>query len=113
MSIGEGIAALWPIFIPQIPQYLVWLTGMVLALVFWRKHQRVSLLALLGFALLLIVSLVGTYLGSYLPISLRAQGMTTPQISRTIGFASLAVGLAAAAAWVLLVVALFIGRPRA
>lgn len=112
MTVAQWIGVLWPIFIAQLPLYIVWIVGMILALVFWRKHPRVSLLALLGFALLLAVSLVGTFFSAYWPISLRNQGMTGVEIGRIIGIANLAVGVAGAGAWVLIVIALFVGRPR-
>ena len=112
MTVAQGIGVLWPIFIGQLPLYIVWLAGMVLALVFWRKHPAVSLLAFLGFALLLVTTVIGTFLGAYLPMSLREQGMTGVQVNRVVGITNLIVIFVAAGAWVLIVVALFVGRPR-
>jgi len=42
----------------QLPVYLVWLVGVILALVGWRKHPSVSLVALIAFVVLSLLALV-------------------------------------------------------
>jgi len=42
----------------QLPVYLVWLVGVILALVGWKKHPSVSLVALIGFVVLSLLALV-------------------------------------------------------
>ena len=113
MSLGRAIEALWPIFIPQAPLYLAWIVGIVLALAFWRRHPGISLLAVLGFALLLIVTAAATFLGAYWPLLLREQGKLASEIALTMGIANVVAGAVAAVAWVLLLIALFAGRRRA
>jgi hypothetical protein len=113
MSVSQGISALWPIFIPQLPVYLALLVGIVLALVFWRRHPTVSLLAVIAFVLLLIVSVVGTFLSAYLPIALQRQGVGTADVGYTVGIVNLVGSVVAGGAWAALLVAFFIGRRRA
>ena len=50
---------LLPQLLVQLPLWVAWLVGIVLALVFWRKHPRPSMLALIAVVLLLLQSLVG------------------------------------------------------
>jgi hypothetical protein len=45
---------------PLLPIWLVWVVGIVLAVVFWRKHPMPSLLALLALLLMLLQSVFGT-----------------------------------------------------
>jgi hypothetical protein len=112
MTFAES-KALWPIFIPQLPVYLALLAGIVLALVFWRRHPTVSLLGVIAFVLLLIVGVVGTFLSAYLPITLQRQGLRAADIGYTIGIINLVASVVAAGAWAALLVAFFIGRRRA
>ena len=42
----------------QLPVYLVWLVGLILALAGWKKHPSVSLVALIGFVILFLLALV-------------------------------------------------------
>ena len=42
----------------QLPVYLVWLVGLILALAGWKKHPSVSLAALIGFVVLFLLALV-------------------------------------------------------
>ena len=45
-------------FLTQTPVYLVWLVGVILAIVNWKKHPSVSLVALIAFVLLFVLALV-------------------------------------------------------
>jgi hypothetical protein len=49
----------------QSPVYLVWLVGVVLAIVGWKKHPSVSLVALIGFVILFILALVTQLITAY------------------------------------------------
>jgi membrane protein YdbS with pleckstrin-like domain len=51
---GLGLLAA---ILTQLPVYLVWLVGIILALVGWKKHASVSLVALIGFVVLFLLAL--------------------------------------------------------
>ncbi|MGD0750499.1 MAG: hypothetical protein ABSA23_03715 [Anaerolineales bacterium] len=51
---GLGLLAA---ILTQLPVYLVWLVGVILALVGWKKHPSVSLVALIGFVILVLLAL--------------------------------------------------------
>jgi hypothetical protein len=55
-------AALLTGFLNQLPVYLVWLAGIVLALVNWRRHPRVSLLLLIAMVLFFLDAAIGPVL---------------------------------------------------
>jgi hypothetical protein len=44
----------------SLPVYIVWLVGAIMALMYRNRYPQVSLLALAGFLLLLVTSVVGT-----------------------------------------------------
>jgi hypothetical protein len=51
---GLGLIAA---ILTQAPVYLVWLVGIILALANWKKHPSVSLVALIGFVVLVLLAL--------------------------------------------------------
>jgi hypothetical protein len=95
------------VYLVQIPLYLVWLVGIILSIVFWKKHPTVSLLTLIALAGLLILSIVGVYTSTWLPMTLHAQGLSTARIGIELGIISIASSILSTAFWILLVVALF------
>jgi hypothetical protein len=86
---------------------LVWLAGIVIALITWKKHPRVSLLAVVALAILLILNLVGSALNMLLPLYLQQSGVGFSQI----GIINIARGivqaLVVALAWSLILAAMF------
>ena len=52
---GLGLLAA---LLTQLPVYLVWLVGVILALVGWKKHPSVSLVALIGLVILFLLAMV-------------------------------------------------------
>ncbi|MCI0457059.1 MAG: hypothetical protein L0Z62_08775 [Gemmataceae bacterium] len=52
--------------IGSLPALIIYLGGLILALVFWSRQPRASLLLLLGLGLLLVNSLAGSCLWSWL-----------------------------------------------
>jgi hypothetical protein len=95
------------VYLVQLPLYLVWLAGIILSIVFWKKHPTVSLLSLIALVGLLIISIVGVYASTWLPIALRSQGMSTGRIGVELGIISIVSSLFSTAFWILLVIALF------
>jgi hypothetical protein len=95
-----------------LPYFAIWLIGATVAVVRWRRHPRVSLLALCAFGLFALESLLGLAAHYWLLRSIKSTGMGTIQdevnfylmIFRVIHVAIYAT------AWVLLLMALFGGR---
>ena len=48
---------LFAAILTQLPVYLVWLVGLILALATWKKHASVSLVALIAFVVLFLLAL--------------------------------------------------------
>jgi len=53
--IGSGLIVA---LLTQTPLYIVWLVGVILAIVVWKKHPSVSLVALIAFVVLFLLELV-------------------------------------------------------
>ena len=103
----DFISLLLPQLVFQIPAYLAWITGMILAAVYWRKHPWVSLTALIGLGIFFLESVVGLGQGVLLQYRPFSEGMSFQQI----GIIYTAIGIirtaAVTAAWILILVAIF------
>jgi hypothetical protein len=98
----DALISLSVIVIPAL--VIVWVIGVVLALSRWRRHPRVSLLALLAFAIML----VSRFLGWALPPIAHNYGWMDDEI-RPIFFAAIGVftALTSAVAWAFVLCAIF------
>jgi hypothetical protein len=96
-------------FVAQLPEMLAWLAGIALALFHWRRNPRLALLVLIAFILLLTLRLVGGYLDTQLPTALSGVAGGNPGLALTLS--ACAQSVAAALAWVMILIALF-GRPE-
>lgn len=97
-------------FLTQLPLYLAWLVGILLALLTWRKHPRISALALIGFAILFLASLAGAYVDSLLPLALHQRGLTADSIGRALFQVNLVRSAFSAGGWALIIASIF-SRP--
>jgi membrane protein YdbS with pleckstrin-like domain len=70
---GSG---LFVAILAQTPVYLVWLVGVILAFVGWKKHPSVSLVALIAFVVLFILSLVAQLITVHHGVNWSQTGIT-------------------------------------
>jgi hypothetical protein len=56
--VGSTLANL----LTQLPLYLIWIVGIILAITSWQKHRRASLFTLIGLGILLLQALTGALL---------------------------------------------------
>ncbi len=52
----------------QLPLYITWLVGIVLAIVWWKRHPRVSLLTVIGLAAMLLLTILFSIANLWLPL---------------------------------------------
>jgi hypothetical protein len=91
------------------PIYLVWLAGIVMAILTWKRNPRPSLFAILAIAFMFVLDLVGIFM-VMLPLRLTQQGYSMTRISMLVTFVSVALAILRAGGWVLLLAAIFNGR---
>jgi hypothetical protein len=94
----------------QAPSLLAYLVGIILALVFWRRCPGPSLLTLLALALLLVTSLVQTFLLLYLFRARADFGWDEARVGWMLSASALVGSVIRAAALGLLLAAVFLGR---
>jgi hypothetical protein len=97
----------------QLPEFAVWFTGLVLALVNWRRTPRAAPLIVLAMLLLITLRLVAGYVTEQLPVLLGgAQGPTAAQLAAALTLSTCAQSSIAAMAWGLVLAAVFNARGR-
>lgn len=106
-------SAILTVYAAQIPFYLVWLVGLILAIVFWKKQPKASLLAVIGLAGIFILNVVGTYTSTFLSMNLYESGMSTREIGIAMGIRTIVFNILGASFWGLIIASIFVGRKRA
>lgn len=95
----------------RLPLLLVWAVGIVVAVVQWQKHSRVSALLVGGLAILLVNAVAGAVFNGYLPVMLSDGGMMQGSPGKMIAVVSVVQTLVSAIGWVFVLIAVFIARP--
>lgn len=104
-----GMSPYFASFATQVPMVLVYLVGIVLAVVFWRRYPKASLFALIAFALGLVDTIGGTFLSLSIPyIMVRGGGYagthTMGNVFMTMAYVR---GLVHVVMWALILIAIF------
>ncbi len=97
---------LWS-YVVQLPVLIVWLVGIVFALVRWPRHPRVSLMAMVAILLALVASVGGQWLNVWVPLLLQAWRMNVVTIQGVQAVLAGLMGLVLAASWAVLLLAMF------
>ena len=104
---SETIFSTLSSFLAQAPMFLVWLAGLVVAIIRWQRHPRVSLLALIGLSLLLLETFIGTIMNIQLPVLFSGWGWGAAEIGTFFIIKGFIQAVVAAIGFGLLLVALF------
>src|SRR5690242_8194594 len=110
---GDNLAAdLLAAYAVQLPLLAVYLVGLGVALARWRRHPRVSLVAAAGLLVLLAAAASEPMVTLWLPRALIHQGRDIAEVGSVMRKAESARYAVAAVGMVLLLMAVFAGRPR-
>jgi hypothetical protein len=103
----EKLVPALSILLVQLPVILVWLVGLVLSLIYWQRHPKVSRLALIALIGFLIIEVIGSYVSIWLPLTLHERGLAASQIGIILFVRGIFSSLVSAILWGLLVAAIF------
>ena len=101
------------VYVFQIPFYLVWLAGLILAIVFWKRHPKASLLAVIGLAGIFLLNVISVYTSTFLSMDLYTKGLSTVEIGRTLSIRTIVSNILTAGCWGLVIASIFVGRKQA
>lgn len=113
MADESFVKALLAGYAPQIPLYLVWFIAMILAFVYLGRHPAVSLLVLAAMSLLIVQSVVGTFLAYWIQFQMEPREWTVAKMASYLAVVALVRTAVSTGAWILLVVAIFGWRRQA
>ncbi|MCS6839856.1 MAG: hypothetical protein RMJ54_18545 [Roseiflexaceae bacterium] len=103
----ENALTILPVFIPQLPVIAVWSLGIVVSLVLWRRHARVSMLTLIACIGFLILSVVNAVLTVTIPRLAGDGSLNISDMAGIFGVISITTGFLHAILWTLLLIAIF------
>jgi hypothetical protein len=89
------------------PMIVVWVIGIILALLRWRRHPRVSQLAITAFAVMIGSTVVVRTLYVWLPTVVRNRGWSTSELGTIFTAVGIVSTLINAVAWALVICAIF------
>lgn len=112
MFTDYGLSAILPFLLFTLPYLLIYLIGIVLAIVWMKKHPQVSMLAIIAFILFGISSITGA-VTNFLPLLLRDtygySYSTIGNIQLVINIIHLIIGVCG---WILILLAIFGWRKK-
>ncbi len=111
-ELPDFLGAIVRSLIIQSPLFLVWLVGALIALVRLPKHAGVSVLLLIGFALMFFGSIGSAVAYAWLPQLMAARHGVVEHVQLIYGAVGFANCLLHAVGWVLVLVAVFGWRGR-
>ena len=109
---GSIIPVYFLSLLPSLPLYLIWIIGLVLSIVHWKKHSRVSLFTFISLSILLVLSLISVFLELWLPINAFNEGFSAREIGIIWMRIKVIASVISSIAWSMLFVAIFGGRKQ-
>jgi hypothetical protein len=95
------------LLLEYVPQYLVWIIGLILSIIHYKKHSKVSILTLISLSMLFAFSLIYTFLKLWLPINAMNKGIDVSDISTSLLLITIIKSLLSAVAWSMMITAIF------
>ena len=91
-----------------LPVMLVFVAGFIVAVIRWKHHPGVSLLACIAFAGFFLVLLIDTYLSIWLPSSFRmSRDMSHTELGNILAVKNIVFNVVRMILWALVIIALF------
>jgi hypothetical protein len=94
-------------FLGMLPYVIVWLIGLVLSLVYWQRHPKVSRLTFIALAGFLITSFIFTFLRVWLPVTFQERGLSASKLGAAYTIINIVNSLVSAGLWGVLLAAIF------
>jgi hypothetical protein len=90
-----------------VPNVLVWLIGIILAVSRWRRHPRVSQISVVAFVIMIVITIISRFLNALLPMAMHDRGWTSDQIGSIFTVVGAITTLTSAVVWALVLWAIF------
>ena len=91
----------------NLPLLIIWIVGIVIAIVRWKKSPRRSLLALIAFVIMMGIHIVSVIFGNSFYLLASVNGMNYRMVSTISVIVNVFFSLVNTAGWVLVLLAIF------
>jgi hypothetical protein len=108
MAFQQLISGFWL----QAPLIVIWLVGIVVAIVTWRKHPPVSILTILALLFFLFNVVAGETFVQQVMFQFHVRGLPARTVGTLLSVAAILRAIISIVAWVLILTAIFIRRGR-
>lgn len=109
-TLGLFLSAILMFLFDYFPILIVWLVGLVLAVIHRNNYPQVARLTIIAVAIFFMVSLVNSYVSRMLPIWLNRRGFTAAEMIPVFTIRNLVVSVVSAFGWGFVIAAIFSGR---
>lgn len=110
----DYVASIMGEVLVQLPLYITWLVGIVLALVRWKRHPRVSLMTVIALTSMLVLTIAFTSDNLWLPFLIKNLGLGPIDIGPILLIRIIPEFILLPGVWIVLLAAIFGGRkPKA
>jgi hypothetical protein len=89
------------------PLYIAWLVGLILAIVYWKKMPKASLLTIIAIGILFLISIAGQVFSLNFPILAHKNGLSYEKIGVVMAAVGFINVLLTTACWGMLLAAIF------
>jgi cytochrome bd-type quinol oxidase subunit 2 len=98
-----------PTFLANLPLILIWLVGIILALVRWNRHPQASAFALIGLLILLFTAFFGSIVAVF-PSIIHTRGIPFSRAVSLAGIVNAMIIFVRAVGWGFVLAAIFANR---
>jgi hypothetical protein len=98
--------------IVQLPVFLVWIIGIILAVAYWKRAPRPSAYTLIAITIFIITAFLSVLINSNVVMGLHARGMPFTTVSIILSGLNIVIALVRAFGWGLILAAIFTARPQ-
>ena len=96
-------------FIVHLPTLLVWVIGLLVAIISWSKHPKISLLTTIALSGFIALAMINAFLTGWLP-TIFARGMSPAQLGTIFAAMNLCTSIISAGLWGIVLFAIFSPR---
>ena len=96
----------------RLPLYLVFIAGVILSIVYWQKHPKVSLWALIGFGIMILLNIISPFIENLIIRLPETHGYAHDQIGKFFAVYGIIYSIIETTALVLVLFAVFGDRQK-
>ncbi len=107
MDISQVLVMAMSQMLPRLPLFVAWIVAVLLAVLRWKQHPRVSMLVVAAVAVLALETIVNAFVVTSMPMMMRSSGTSLASMGVFMAVYSTVSNVIAAGAWGMMIAAAF------